>query len=126
MTAAPFTTAPAAGRAPAPAIPARTAEQARTAWATAPRDTELARWQDLYGLAVPPPVSCPAAAACESCAAPDGLAVEEADTPVGVICLTLCDDCAGAGRTPRLGFPAATRRAMAHEQHTHGAAGAAS
>ena len=121
MTAAPFTTT----TAPA-AIPARAVEQARMAWATASRDTELDRWRDLYDLAVPRPGGCPAAAACESCAAPDELAVEEADTPVGVICLTLCDDCAGAGRTPRLGFPAATRRAMAHEQHTHGAAGVAS
>ena len=69
---------------------------------------------------------CPAPAACECCAAPDGLSVQEADTPVGVICLTLCDDCAEAGRTPRLGVPAAVRRAMAHEQHTRRVAGVAS
>lgn len=118
MTAAPFTTAPAAGRAPAPAIPGRTVEQARMAWAAASRDTELARWQDLYDLAVPPPAGCPAAAVCESCAAPDGLSVHEADTPVGLICLTLCEACADAGRTPSLSCPAAIRRAMAHEQHT--------
>lgn len=64
------------------------------------------------------PGTCPAAAACESCATPDGLSVHEADTPVGVICLTLCDDCADAGRTPSLSCPAAVLRAMAHEQHT--------
>jgi len=64
-------------------------EQARSAWATASRDSELDRWRDLYDAAVPRPRGCPAAAACESCAAPAGLAVEEADTPVGVICLTL-------------------------------------
>jgi hypothetical protein len=32
---------------------ARTTDQARVAWATAPRDTELDRWQELYALAVP-------------------------------------------------------------------------
>ena len=100
-------------------------EQARSAWATASRDTELDRWRDLYDAAVPRPRGCPAAAACESCAAPDGLSVQEADTPVGVICLTLCDDCAEAGRTPRLSAADAVRRAMAHEQHTRHVAGVA-
>jgi hypothetical protein len=33
--------------------PAVTVHRARTAWATASRDTELARWQELYDLAVP-------------------------------------------------------------------------
>ena len=102
------------------------AERARLALLTAPRGTELDRWRDLYDLAVPRPGTCPAAAACESCAALGELALQEADTPVGVICLTLCDQCAEAERTPRLGFPAAIRRVMAHEQHTRGAAGVAS
>jgi hypothetical protein len=61
---------------------------------------------------------CPAAAVCESCGARDGLEVEEADTPVGVICLTLCDDCADAARTPQLACPAAVRRALEHAAHT--------
>ena len=102
------------------------AERVRLAWLNASRDTELSRRRDLYDAAVPRPGGCPAAAACESCAAPDELAVHEADTPVGVVCLTLCDDCAEAGRAPRLGFPAATRRALSHAQHTSGVAGAAS
>ena len=102
------------------------AERARLVWLIASRDTELDRWQTLYDLAVPRPAVCPAASACESCAASDGLSVQEADTPVGVICLTLCDQCAEVERTPRLGFPAAIRRVMAHEQHTRGAAGVAS
>jgi len=101
-------------------------EQARTAWATAPRDTELDRWRDLYDVTVPRPRGCPAAAACESCAALAGLSVQEADTPVGVICLTLCDDCTEAERTPRLSAPDAVRRAMVHEQHTRRVAGVAS
>lgn len=100
-------------------------EQARAAWATASRDAELARWRELYDAAVPRP-RCPAAAACESCAAVTGLSVQDADTPVGVICLTLCDDCTEAERTPRLSAPDAVRRAMAHEQHTRHAAAVAS
>jgi hypothetical protein len=35
--------------------PAVTVDRARTAWATASRDTELARWRELYALAVPRP-----------------------------------------------------------------------
>jgi hypothetical protein len=61
---------------------------------------------------------CPAAGECESCGAALDLQVLEADTPVGVICLTLCGPCADAERTPRLSCPAAVGRAMAHEQHT--------
>lgn len=34
---------------------ARKVEQARVAWLTASRDTELDRWQELYDLAVPRP-----------------------------------------------------------------------
>ena len=33
--------------------PGLAADQARIAWATAPRDAELDRWQELYDLAVP-------------------------------------------------------------------------
>jgi hypothetical protein len=41
-------TATSAGTSP----PALTVDQARAAWATAARDTELDRWRDLYALAV--------------------------------------------------------------------------
>ena len=68
---------------------------------------------------------CPAAEACESCGAARDLWVLEADTPVGVICLTLCGPCADAERTPRLSCPAAVGRAMAHEQHAGAGAGVA-
>ena len=62
---------------------------------------------------------CPATRECESCGTADAqLQVLEADTPVGVLCLTLCGACADAGRTPRLRCPAAVGRAMAHERHT--------
>ena len=61
---------------------------------------------------------CPAAGECESCGAAGAqLRVLEADTPVGVVCLTLCGECADAGRTPRLSCADAVRQAMAHEQH---------
>ncbi len=33
--------------------PAVTVDQVRAAWATAPRDSELGRWRELYDLAVP-------------------------------------------------------------------------
>jgi hypothetical protein len=39
-----------ASLAPRPAV---TEDQARAAWATAPRDSELDRWRELYDLAVP-------------------------------------------------------------------------
>ena len=32
-----------------------TVDQARATWATAPRDSELDRWRELYDLAVPRP-----------------------------------------------------------------------
>jgi len=38
---------------PGTPAPAPTAGQARAAWATASRDTELDRWHELYALAVP-------------------------------------------------------------------------
>jgi hypothetical protein len=38
---------------PASSAPSLTVDQARAAWAVAPRDTELTRWQELYALAVP-------------------------------------------------------------------------
>jgi hypothetical protein len=47
------TTTPSQPTAAAPGTAARTVDQARAAWATAPRDTELDRWRELYALAVP-------------------------------------------------------------------------
>lgn len=61
---------------------------------------------------------CPVAPACESCGTPDHLAVVEADTPVGVLCLTLCDGCQDAHRTPRLSWPQAVHRVLDHCEHT--------
>jgi hypothetical protein len=60
---------------------------------------------------------------CPSLAAdPNGpagyLAVASADTPVGVICLTLCGSCAEAGALPRIpSWSAAIRRVHEHCEH---------
>lgn len=62
--------------------------------------------------------TCPLAAECESCGTRGDLDLMEADTPLGVICLTLCEACADAGRTPRLSCPAAAIRALEHATHT--------
>lgn len=67
---------------------------------------------------LPTELPCPVADACESCGAPHGLAADEADTPAGVLCLTLCDPCAYAGRTPRLTPVQATYRVLEHGEHT--------
>jgi hypothetical protein len=45
---------------------------------------------------------CPVAANCATCGSPTDLAVATAETPVGVLCLTLCDGCAAAGELHRL------------------------
>lgn len=61
---------------------------------------------------------CPHDGGCETCGAVDGLDVATADTPVGVLCLTLCGSCAEAGDLPS--FPswlAAIRRVGEHAEH---------
>ncbi len=60
---------------------------------------------------------CPLAEMCEACGASGDLAVFEADTPVGVVCLTLCGGCADIERTPRLDCPTGVHRALAHLSH---------
>ena len=65
---------------------------------------------------------CTVDPACETCGAsgrnPDDLAVALADTPLGLVCLTLCADCEQAGRTPSLSCPAAARHVLQHAEHT--------
>lgn len=46
--------------------------------------------------------SCPVAVECGVCGAPDDLAVATAETPVGVLCVTLCGPCADVGTLPAL------------------------
>jgi hypothetical protein len=45
---------------------------------------------------------CPIGPECESCGRLDELAVVTGDTPAGIVCMTLCDDCEVAGLDPDL------------------------
>lgn len=59
---------------------------------------------------------CPTTGQCASCGA-NQATVCTAATPVGVLCMELCDDCIDAGTTPRLGLPSAARAVSAHCEH---------
>lgn len=61
---------------------------------------------------------CPVAESCESCGTPDGLTAVGADTPIGVLCLTVCGRCQDDQRAPRLTVPAAVHRVLDHCEHT--------
>lgn len=72
-----------------------------------------------YDQTTGPGLPCPVAPACEGCADVAGPRdVYEADTPAGVMCLTLCPACVGAAELPRLTFPEALRRTLEHCEHT--------
>ncbi|MDP9799024.1 hypothetical protein J2S43_007536 [Catenuloplanes nepalensis] len=60
---------------------------------------------------------CPVADECDACGGDVELDVYEADTQVGVVCMTLCGACFDAGRTPRLSCPGAVKRALRHRGH---------
>lgn len=49
-----------------------------------------------------PSANCPLGEQCEVCEATTLLAVDTVDSPVGVFCVTLCDDCAEAGKLPKI------------------------
>lgn len=61
--------------------------------------------------------NCPLGARCESCGSTAHRSVCTATTPVGVICLTLCDRCAGSSLMPRLSAPGAARFVLDHCGH---------
>ena len=60
---------------------------------------------------------CPVAPECESCGRLDELAVVTGDTPVGVICMTVCDACELMAVVPVLSPPEEATRVLAHGQH---------
>jgi hypothetical protein len=60
---------------------------------------------------------CPIAPECESCGRLDELAVVTGDTPAGILCMTLCDDCQVAGVDPIFTPAQQTARVLAHGQH---------
>lgn len=62
--------------------------------------------------------NCPRGSRCERCG--DSTAehvVATMETPVGVLCLTLCPVCARAGEGPRLKLPTAARLVGDHCMH---------
>jgi Zn ribbon nucleic-acid-binding protein len=60
---------------------------------------------------------CPVAPGCESCDTDTDLAVVTADTPVGVLCCTICPACIEQGTLPVWGLPGAALRVLAHCGH---------
>jgi hypothetical protein len=60
---------------------------------------------------------CPIGPECESCGRLDELAVLTGDTPAGMLCVTLCDDCEVAGALPIFSPAEETARVLAHGQH---------
>lgn len=61
---------------------------------------------------------CPTGLWCASCESPDDLAVGSAESPVGIFCVTLCGDCAEAGRLPAFrSWLEAIARVHDHAEH---------
>ena len=62
--------------------------------------------------------SCPLGVRCESCGVEDDdLVVATASTPLGVLCLTLCQPCAEFGGPPRVTVGTAVRLVGQHAGH---------
>lgn len=61
---------------------------------------------------------CPIASSCEVCGSTTDLDVYEADTQLGVLCATVCDDCADDGQLPSLAIATAMRCVYDHCDHT--------
>jgi hypothetical protein len=60
---------------------------------------------------------CPVGSACESYGRTDELAVSTGDTPVGVLCMTLCDSCEIAGVLPIFSPAEEATRVREHGAH---------
>ena len=60
---------------------------------------------------------CPVAPECESCGRLDELAVVTEGTPVGVLCMTVCDACEVAGVLPVLSPAEEAARVLEHGGH---------
>jgi hypothetical protein len=60
---------------------------------------------------------CPVGPECESCGRLDELAVSTADTPAGVLCMTVCDACELIAVHSVLSPAEETARVLAHGQH---------
>lgn len=62
-------------------------------------------------------LDCPVDAECASCPSRTGLEVYEADTPVGILCMTLCEVCADNHEMPNYGWGQAARMVLEHCGH---------
>ncbi len=60
---------------------------------------------------------CPVAEECDACGGDVELDVCEAETLVGVVCMTLCGGCFDTGQTPRWGRAEAAGNALLHGVH---------
>jgi hypothetical protein len=60
---------------------------------------------------------CPVGSECESCGRLDELAVSTEDTPVGVICMTVCDACELIAVVPVLSPAEEAARVLEHAEH---------
>ena len=60
---------------------------------------------------------CPVGPECESCGRLDELAVSTADTPVGVLCMTICDACELIAVAPVLSPAEEAIRVREHGAH---------
>jgi len=62
--------------------------------------------------------NCPLGHRCESCGtAGNGVTVQTATTPLGVLCLTLCPRCAVSTAAPPLAVGTVVRLVMQHCMH---------
>ena len=61
---------------------------------------------------------CPLGRRCESCGDDHpAVAVRTATTPMGVLCVTLCQRCAASGEMPRVAVSTAAKLVLQHCQH---------
>lgn len=61
--------------------------------------------------------ACPLADECLVCKSTTDLARETVDTPVGVCCITRCEDCADDEKLPNLSWPQAVILSGEHAGH---------
>jgi predicted metal-binding protein len=61
--------------------------------------------------------NCPLDPNCVSCTGSEDLRVATWDTPMGVICRTVCGNCVGSRRLPRMSLPRAEVLALEHCEH---------
>lgn len=61
--------------------------------------------------------NCPLGDECASCGTRDDLAVSTLGIPMGVLCMTLCGDCAEAGRRPKMYLVPGAEKVLEHCGH---------